>query len=191
MVQDLGFMREIGESCKDLRFRYIAGIQEAIFDSHRFQFVSDRIRRVNDRFEQVFIARNDIKFVVSERLLKKTADQQSNIRNYLTPFAKFYENMNERLDEFVNLFPVHPDYIDTFEQVSAVEKRQILKSLSISMNKLMSQNVPEESPGLVAYDSYWKELSGDAGYRTLPDICLLYTSPSPRDRTRSRMPSSA
>ena len=25
----------------------------------------------------------------------------------------------------------------------------------------------------------------------LADICLLYTSPSPRDRTRSRMPSSA
>ena len=25
----------------------------------------------------------------------------------------------------------------------------------------------------------------------IPDICLLYTSPSPRDRTRSRMPSSA
>ena len=24
-----------------------------------------------------------------------------------------------------------------------------------------------------------------------PDACLLYTSPSPRDRTRSRMPSSA
>ena len=29
--------------------------------------------------------------------------------------------------------------------------------------------------------------------KTLPEIevCLLYTSPSPRDRTRSRMPSSA
>ena len=25
----------------------------------------------------------------------------------------------------------------------------------------------------------------------LPNVCLLYTSPSPRDRTRSRMPSSA
>ena len=24
-----------------------------------------------------------------------------------------------------------------------------------------------------------------------PELCLLYTSPSPRDRTRSRMPSSA
>ena len=27
--------------------------------------------------------------------------------------------------------------------------------------------------------------------RTIPNTCLLYTSPSPRDRTRSRMPSSA
>ena len=27
--------------------------------------------------------------------------------------------------------------------------------------------------------------------RELMDLCLLYTSPSPRDRTRSRMPSSA
>lgn len=170
VVQDLGFMREIGEASKHLRFRYIAGIQEAIFDSNRFQFISDRIRRVKDRFEQVFIARNDIKYVVSERLLRKTADQQANIRNYLTPFAKFYGNMNERLDEFVNLFPVHPDYIDTFEQVSAVEKRQILKSLSISMNKLMDQDVPQAYPALVAYDSYWKELSADAGYRTVPDI---------------------
>ena len=170
VVQDLGFMREVGESCTELRFRYIAGIQEAIFDSHRFQFISDRIRRVKDRFEQVFIARNDVKYVVSERLLKKTADQQANIRNYLTPFAKFYGNMNERMDEFVRLFPVHPDYIDTFERVSVVEKRQILKSLSISMNKLLKLDVPADYPGVIAYDSYWKELSADAGYRTLPDI---------------------
>ncbi len=170
VVQDLGFMRELAESCAELRFRCIAGVQEAIFDSHRFQFASDRLRRVKDRFEQVFIARNDIKFVVAERLLKKTAAQQANIRNYLTPFAKFYSKMNEQMDEFVRLFPVHPDYIDTFERVSAVEKRQILKSLSISMNKLLDVEIPSDYPGVIAYDSYWKELSADASYRTLPDI---------------------
>ena len=27
--------------------------------------------------------------------------------------------------------------------------------------------------------------------KAVQEICLLYTSPSPRDRTRSRMPSSA
>ena len=45
------------------------------------------------------------------------------------------------------------------------------------------------------------ELESPYGYRPIstraitidapPDDCLLYTSPSPRDRTRSRMPSSA
>ena len=32
---------------------------------------------------------------------------------------------------------------------------------------------------------------GGSGVGVLLEICLLYTSPSPRDRTRSRMPSSA
>jgi hypothetical protein len=116
LILDLNFLREIGEVCKDLRFRFIAGIQEAIFDSPRFSFVADSIRRVKDRFEQILIARRDVKYVVAQRLLKKTADQQSKIRDYLTPFAKFYGAMNERMDEFVRLFPVHPDYIDTFER---------------------------------------------------------------------------
>ena len=31
----------------------------------------------------------------------------------------------------------------------------------------------------------------DFGYERYTENCLLYTSPSPRDRTRSRMPSSA
>ena len=36
LILDLNFLREIGEVCKDLRFRFIAGVQEAIFDSPRF-----------------------------------------------------------------------------------------------------------------------------------------------------------
>src|SRR5574337_1242545 len=98
LILDLNFLREIGEVCKDLRFRFIAGVQEAIFDSHRFSFVADSIRRVKDRFDQILIARKDVKFVVAERLLKKTADQQVKIRAHLTPFAKFYGRMNERMD---------------------------------------------------------------------------------------------
>ena len=35
------------------------------------------------------------------------------------------------------------------------------------------------------------ELDGGAGAVITSSGCLLYTSPSPRDRTRSRMPSSA
>lgn len=170
LILDLNFLREIGEICKDLRFRFIAGVQEAIFDSPRFSFVADSIRRVRDRFEQILIARRDVKFVVAERLLKKTADQQVKIRDYLTPFSKFYGRMNERMDEFVRLFPVHPDYIDTFERVTAVEKREVLKTLSLAMKKLLSQNVPTDRPGVIAYDGYWTALCENPSFRAVPDI---------------------
>lgn len=170
LILDLNFLREIGEVCRDLRFRFMAGIQEAIFDSPRFSFVADSIRRVKDRFEQILIARKDVKFVVAERLLKKTTEQQLKIREYLTPFAKFYNRMNERMDEFVRLFPVHPDYIDTFERVKVVEKREALKTISLVMKKLLNQNVPSDLPGVIAYDTYWTTLRENPSFRAVPDI---------------------
>lgn len=170
LILDLNFLREIGEVCKDLRFRFMAGVQEAIFDSPRFAFVADSIRRVKDRFEQILIARSDVKFVVAERLLKKTTEQQAKIREYLMPFAKYYGGLNERMDEFVRLFPVHPDYIDNFERVTVVEKREVLKTLSMSMKDILSEDMPQDEPGLIAFDSYWDVLSTNAAYRTLPEI---------------------
>ena len=46
-----------------------------------------------------------------------------------------------------------------------------------------------EGMGMEKYDIEGRVLRTD--YKDLTIVCLLYTSPSPRDRTRSRMPSSA
>ncbi|MEA3639187.1 MAG: DUF6079 family protein [Lamprobacter sp.] len=170
LILDLNFLREVGEVCKDLRFRFMAGVQEAIFDSPRFAFVADSIRRVKDRFEQILIARSDVKFVVAERLLKKTAEQQAKIRDTLMPFAQYYGGLNERMDEFVRLFPVHPDYIDTFERVTVVEKREVLKTLSKAMQAILDQDLPSDAPGLIAFDSYWNTLKDNPSFRAIPEI---------------------
>lgn len=170
LVLDLSFLREIGEVSRDLQFRFIAGIQEMLFDNPRFSFVADSIRRVRDRFEQVLIARRDVKYVVAERLLRKTADQQAWIRNHLSQFTRFYGNMNEQIDEFVRLFPVHPDYIDVFERITAIEKREVLKTLSLAMKRRLDEPVPDDEPGLIAYDGYWQTLRDNPSYRAVPDI---------------------
>ena len=170
LILDLSFLREIGEVCRDLRFRFVAGIQEALFDNDRFSFVADTLRRVKDRFEQVLIARSDVEFVVAERLLKKTLEQKAKIRAYLLPFARFYSNMNERMDDFVRLFPVHPEYIKTFEQISVIEKREILKTLSVAIKRILDGDVPTDFPGLIAYDRYWISLRENPAFRAVPDI---------------------
>src|SRR5207244_2022880 len=79
-------------------------------------------------------------------------------------------NMNERMDEFVRLFPIHPDYIDAFERITAVEKREVLKTLSAAMKRLLDRQVPTDSPGLVAYDTYWDTLRDNASFRSVPEI---------------------
>ena len=74
------------------------------------------------------------------------------------------------MDEFVRLFPVHPDYIDTFERVTVVEKREVLKTLSLAMKERLDKPVPDGEPGLIAFDSYWNNLKANAAFRTIPEI---------------------
>ncbi len=170
LVLDLSFLREIGEVSKHLRFRFVAGVQEAIFDSTRFQHVADSLRRVKDRFTQVLLARQDVSFVVAERLLKKTADQQNRIRAYLTKFAKFYSTMNERMDEYVRLFPVHPEYIGTFERLVFTEKRGALVTLRDQIQAILNTDVPDDRPGLIGYDKFWESVTSNSVLRSDPSI---------------------
>jgi hypothetical protein len=167
---DLSFLRELGEVCKGSRFRFIAGVQESLFDNPRFQFVADTLRRVKDRFEQVRIARDDVAFVVAERILKKDAKQQALIREHLKQFAPLYGSMNERMEEFVRLFPIHPAYLDTFERVYVAEKREVLKTLSAAIRRIIDQVVPTNDTGLIAYDSYWGVLRDNPSFRSDPAI---------------------
>ncbi len=170
LILDLSFLREIGEVCKDLPFRFIAGLQETIFDNQRFEFVANALRRVKDRFEQILITRQDIKFVVAKRLLKKNAQQKTKIEQHLSRFAPYYDNMLDRLSEFISLFPVHPDYIDIFERLTLIEKREILKTLERSVQGIAATQVPETLPGLLTYDNYWNFLRENPSFRAIPEI---------------------
>ena len=73
--------------CKGLRFRFIAGVQESLFDNPRFQFVADTLRwsrTVSSKFVSratmwPSLSRNDF--------LKKDAKHQSLIREHPKQFA--------------------------------------------------------------------------------------------------------
>lgn len=170
LILDLNFLREVGEICKSTRFRFIAGVQESLFDSGRFQFAAESLRRVRDRFDQVRIDRRDVEHVVSERLLRKSPKQRGQVREHLEQFAPLYGSMSERMEAFVALYPVHPAYVRTFEQLHLAEKREILKTLSAAITELSEQQVPADAPGVIAYDSYWFKLKEDPSFRSVPEI---------------------
>ena len=155
--------------CRFIRFRVIAGLQESLFDNPKFQFVADSLRRVKDRFDQFRIVRQDVAYVVSERLLTKNDEQKAKIREHLQKFTPLYGGMAERLEEFVRLFPVHPTYLEVFEAISIAEKREVLKTLSSEIKRRLNDECPRET-GLISYDSYWEFLQGNAVLRSVPEI---------------------
>ncbi len=155
LILDLNFLREVGEFIKDSRFRLICGIQEQLFDNPTFSFVANSLNRVKDRFEQVIIRKEDTAYVVSERILGKTNEQKAMVREHLAPYHKLYSGMSERIDDYVDLYPIHPAYIDIFNRVYIAENREVLRTISLTVEALLDQDIPEEAPGIISFDSYW------------------------------------
>ncbi|KRF37390.1 DUF6079 family protein [Nocardioides sp. Soil805] len=170
IILDLGFLRELGEFTRNSRFRILAGVQESLFDNPRFDAAKSELQRVSERYQTFRIHRDDIAYVVQKRLLAKTAEQKARIREHLTKFSAAFESLGKDLETFVDLFPVHPAYLKVFEDLTLVEKRRILSSLTQQLRQRLDVEVPTDEPGLVCFDAYRAELDEDPTNRSNPEV---------------------
>ncbi len=156
----LMLLRQMGEMCDNSRFKLMFGVQEYLYRSPEFQHESEIMNKVEDRYADILITKEDVSFVVKERLLKKNEHQKALVRQHLSGFSHLFGDMQNRFNEYVELFPVHPRYIHHFERVKhGKSQREILKVLSLNFEEIIDADVPSLIPGLITYDSYWKELS--------------------------------
>ena len=167
---DFGFLRELGEICTNSRFRIICGVQEQLFDNPNFSFVSDTLNKVHKRFEQMIIQKQDTAYVVSERILRKNDEQKAWIRQHLQKFCSLYSNMAENMEQYVDLFPIHPAYIEVFNKMISVENREVLKSISLLVQSRLNDDVDEEAPCIISFDTYWPFIKSNSALRSKADI---------------------
>ncbi|MGQ7890679.1 DUF6079 family protein [Paenibacillus sp. WC2504] len=170
LILDLGFLRALGEICQNTRFRFMTGVQEMLFDNPKFQFVASELRRVKERTVQAIIVREDIEYVVSQRMLRKDDRQKALIREHLQQFAPLFEKLGEQIEKYAELFPIHPAYLSSFEKVKIGEKRVALTTISQEINKLLDTDVPLNSPGVISYDNYWLHIESDSSLRNDVDV---------------------
>ena len=153
---DLQVLQALGQATDRTKFKFMFGVQEMIYQSPEFQFASDMLQKVNNRYRDIQITKDDVKFVVKNRLLRKNEHQKRDIRKHLEPFQKFFEDLHGRTDEYVELFPVHPSYFENFEKIKVGKsQREILKTLSAEFSEILDDEIPSEHPGLLTYDQYW------------------------------------
>lgn len=161
IVLDLAFLQSMAEMCSKSKIRLICGVQEKVFDNPRFSFVSETLKKVGDRFTQIIITKEATAYVVSERILKKTPEQKALIRQHLEKFSGLYAGMSSKMDDFVDLFPIHPSYIEVFNKIYLIENRHILKNISLTIKDIFNNDVPEDNPGVISFDDYWPAIKSN------------------------------
>lgn len=158
--RDLAVLQALGQVSDHSKFSIVFGAQELIYSAPEFRFAAEMLNRVADRYRQLNITKQDVQFVVEQRLLKKNDDQKNSIRKHLEKFTEFFPDMHANLDEYVNLFPVNPSFFENFQQIKVGKsQREILKTLTTKFEEISEQDVPDKEPGLICYDSYWNDLS--------------------------------
>ncbi len=169
--QDLQVLQALGQMCDSSKFRIIFGAQELIYSDKAFQFVAEMLSKVSDRYLDITITKQDVQYVVQNRLLKKDEHQKQAIREHLKPFMQFFSDMSVQFETYVSLFPVSPAYFENFQQIRiGKSQREILKTLSTRFASMMDEDVPEKTPGLICYDEYWEDLKNAPSLQANPDV---------------------
>lgn len=168
---DLQVLQALGHMSDRTKFRMVFGVQELIYQAPEFQFASEMLSHVADRYTDLKIEKADVQFIVQERLLRKNAHQQQAIKEHLQKFIKLFPDLSHELDTFVNLYPVHPSYFDNFQQIRVGKnQREVLKVLSRRFETMLEKDVPVNEPGLICYDSYWEDMQRSQDLMAIPDV---------------------
>lgn len=169
--RDLAVLQALGQMSDRTHFRMVFGVQELIYRSPEFQFAKEMLSHVNERYVDLTIQKEDVQFIVQQRLLQKDEHQKAQIRQHLSQFTVMFPNMNNNLDTYVNLFPVHPSYFDNFSLIKiGKSQREVLKTLSSKFKSIIEEDVPKDKPGLICYDSYWKDMQNNVDLKADTDV---------------------
>ena len=168
---DLQVLQALGHMSDRTKFRMVFGVQELIYQAPEFQFAAEMLSHVADRYTDLKIEKADVQFIVQERLLRKNAHQQQAIKEHLQKFIKWFPDMSHDIDTYINLYPVHPSYFDNFQQIrDGKNQREVLKVLSRRFETMLENEVPENEPGLICYDSYWEDMKRTQDLMAYPDV---------------------
>jgi len=142
MKSDLQFLRVIGQVCQDQDMMFIGSMQEDVFSSPKFRDVASEIGRIGERFQNIIIHREDVKRVISQRIVPKSDSQKHLLESKFKPFAEKIDDVSRNIDDYVDLFPLTPFLIDLFSELPYFEKRGVIQFAMSEIKYLLNEKFP-------------------------------------------------
>ena len=173
LADDLAFLQELAHACRALKLRVMLSAPDASPPPHGEAAGDDPLRHVRRLGVDLRIDLGDAVAIAASRVVRKTPGQRARARAHLARFAYWYSELPARMEEFVDAFPLHPDYARLFEHGMPGERRGVLRCLSDAVARHLDEEVPEILPGLIAYDSYWDVARENPMARKSPELAAV------------------
>ncbi|MBF0121090.1 MAG: hypothetical protein HQK79_19845 [Desulfobacterales bacterium] len=166
MKADLQFLRVIGQVCQDQDLMFVGSMQEDIFTSPKFKDVASELGRIGERFQNIIIHKEDIKKVISERIVPKTKEQRHKLEKKLSFFAEKIDDVSRNTDEYIDLFPLTPFLLELFNDLPYFEKRGVIQFAISEIKYLLN----EKFPYFITFEKIYDILASNPNKKNLEEI---------------------
>ncbi len=164
--RDMQFLRVLGQTAQASDFTFIGAMQEHIFSNSKYVDEAESFGRVSERFQVLTIKREDINRVISRRVLLKTPEQRVQLEQLFKAYIHFYPEIQASLDEYIDLFPLHPYVIKVFSELPYFEKRGVIQFTVQEVERLLD----EEFPALITFDAIFDEIESKHTVKNLETV---------------------
>ncbi|MCF7815394.1 MAG: DUF6079 family protein, partial [Candidatus Cloacimonetes bacterium] len=166
MKSDLQFIRVLGQISQDQDFVFIGSMQEDIFSSPRFKDLAMEVGRVGERFQHIIIHKEDVRRVISNRIVPKNEKQRHVLEDHLSKFAEKIESVSVDMEAYIDLFPLTPFLIDMFSELPYFEKRGVIQFALTEIKK----NLTKSFPFFITFERIYDLLIDNPNKRNLEEI---------------------
>ena len=177
ITRDMQFLRVLGQVAQSSDFTFIGAMQEHIFSNPRYIDEAESFGRVSERFQVITIKREDIKRVIARRVLNKTPEQRMELEKLFEEYKRYYPNIQANLDEYIDLFPLHPYVIQIFSELPYFEKRGVIQFTVQEVEKILD----ESFPCLITYDRIFDEINSKHTVKNLETVSPVVNAVQTQD----------
>ncbi len=167
--RDFQFLRVVAQVCQDQDILLAISMQEDIYSSPKLANIAGDEARISERFQNIIIRREAVKKVIAQRIVPKSREQKTQIAEALKPFITKIEDVANKQEEYIELFPFTPGLLNLFHELPYFEKRGIIQ---FAQNEL-KYVVDKPFPYFFTFDRIYDILANNPNNRNLEGIYEL------------------
>jgi hypothetical protein len=164
--RDFQFLRVVAQVCQDQDLLLGISMQEDIYSSPKLKEIAGDEARISERFQNIIIRREAVKKVISQRIVPKTKEQEIEIGSKLKPFIDKIEDVANKQDEYIELFPFTPGLLNLFHELPYFEKRGIIQFAQTELKYVIDKPFPY----FFTFDRIYDILSNNPNNKNLEGV---------------------